>query len=293
MGTPASLYLLNKENKNSSPETLLTTLEKGILIEKVKERLYDITCSNPRNRIIELIFDDEVSNESLKTLDAMVLSPRSNNEEQLEFELNEDSRIAQIIEKGGVIISKGIDLAAYWTAVGIVRGGEKIKNNIKPLEEPTSVPESFDRTLSVAKSTTSSIKKATKAVSQVAEDTLTYVIDKTSGDSLRGKTPVLRSASRASIRILDSLDDAADHILHSAGETASDVIEYRYGNEAAEAAKKGGSAVKNSYKAHRNVRRIGRKSFKKAVGNVTAKRNGVTPSQESKIDKYREPIVVF
>merc|ERR1719420_2312220 len=256
--TPASLYLLNKENKNSSPETLLTTLEKGILIEKVKERLYDITCSNPRNRIIELIFDDEVSNESLKTLDAMVLSPRSNNEEQLEFELNEDSRIAQII----------------------VKGGEKIKNNIKPLEEPTSVPESFDRTLSVAKSTTSSIKKATKAVSQVAEDTLTYVIDKTSGDSLRGKTPVLRSASRASIRILDSLDDAADHILHSAGETASDVIEYRYGNEAAEAAKKGGSAVKNSYKAHRNVRRIGRKSFKKAVGNVTAKRNGVTPSQE-------------
>merc|ERR1712207_125225 len=159
--------------------------------------------------------------------------------------------------------------------IGIVTAGGKLKNNIKPLEEAVVVTENWDRTLSVAKSTTSSIKKATKAVSQMGEDTLTYVIDKTSGDSLRGKTPVLRSASRASIRILDSLDDAADHILHSAGETASDVIEYRYGNEAAEAAKKGGSAVKNSYKAHRNVRRIGRKSFKKAVGNVTAKRNGV------------------
>jgi len=291
--TPASLYLFNKDNENSSPEILLS-LEGDICIEKVKERLYDITCFNDRNRIIELIFDDDVDNESLKTLDAMVLSlQQSNNEQILEYELGENSRIAEMIEQGGVIISKGIDLAAYWTAIGIVKGGQSLKSNIKPLEEAVVVTENWDRTLSVAKSTTSSIKKTTKAVSQVVEDTLTFVIDKTSGDSLKGKTPVLRSASRASIRILDSLDDAADHILSKSGETATDIIEHRYGNEAAEAAKKGGSAVKNSYKAHRNVRRIGRRSVKKAIGNVTAKRNGVIPSEESKIDKYKQPVTVF
>merc|ERR1712207_136738 len=156
--------------------------------------------------------------------------------------------------------------------IGIVKGGQSLKSNIKPLEEAVVVTENWDRTLSVAKSTTSSIKKTTKAVSQVVEDTLTFVIDKTSGDSLKGKTPVLRSASRASIRILDSLDDAADHILSKSGETATDIIEHRYGNEAAEAAKKGGSAVKNSYKAHRNVRRIGRRSVKKAIGNIGTKK---------------------
>jgi hypothetical protein len=290
--TPASLFLLNKDNENSSPE-ILFSLEGDICIEKVKERLYDITCFNDRNKIIELIFDDDVDNESLKTLDAMVLSLQSNNEQTLEYELGENSRVAEIIEKGGVIVSKGIDLAAYWTAIGIVKGGQKLKNSIEPLEEAVVVTENWDKTLSVAKSTSSSIKKSTKAVSQVVEDTLTFVIDKTSGDSLKGKTPVLRSASRASIRILDSLDDAADHILKKSGQTASDIIEHRYGNEATEAAKKGGSALKNSYKAHRSVRRIGRRSVKKAVGNVTAKRNGYVPSEESKIDKYEQPVTVF
>jgi len=69
--TPASLFLLNKDNENSSPE-ILFSLEGDICVEKVKERLYDITCFNDRNKIIELIFDDDVDNESLKTLDAMV-----------------------------------------------------------------------------------------------------------------------------------------------------------------------------------------------------------------------------
>merc|ERR1711933_547772 len=47
--TPASSYLFKKDNENSSPEILLS-LEEDICIEKVKERLYDITFFNDRTR---------------------------------------------------------------------------------------------------------------------------------------------------------------------------------------------------------------------------------------------------
>jgi len=271
-----AIYLQkDAENSRSLFPELLLLLEKDVLIKKVKERLYDITCSSPSKKIIELIFDNEVSDESLHTFDDMVVSLGSN-KQQLEVDPGESSRVAEIIEKGGVIIASGIDLASYWTSVGIVKGGKILKNNIKPLEEPTVVNEKWEKRLSVAKSASSSVKGATKTVAKVAEDTLTYAINKTSGDSFITTKPVVKSTARASIRILDSLDDAADHILSTASDTASDFIEYRYGNEAAEAAKKGGSTVKSSYKAHKNIRKIGRKSVMKAVGNVSAEKNNIT-----------------
>jgi len=260
---------------------------KVVAIKKVRERLYDFTTND---KLVEIYFDNNTtSKETLKLFDQTLVSLGLINDKEIHVDPDneETSKLGEYIEAGGDLICKGIDFSSYWLAIGITSGGKQLKKSITPLDEPTSIDPKWERSLSFASSTSSSVKGATKAISTAAIDTFAYIIDKSMGRSLKSSNPTVKSTARTSIKVIDSLSDAGANILYATADTAAELIEHRYGNDAATCAKHSGNVAKNSYKAQDNIRKIGTKSIIKAVGKVAAKR-----SDGESVDKQTDDEIV-
>merc|ERR1712129_321934 len=81
----------------------------------------------------------------------------------------------------------------------------------------------WERSLSFASSTSSSVKGATKAISTAAIDTFAYIIDKSMGKSLNSGSRTAKSTARASIKVIDTLSDAGANILYATTDTATEL----------------------------------------------------------------------
>merc|ERR1712157_218743 len=158
-------------------------------------------------------------------------------------------------------------------ALGIVVSGKRLKKNTKKLEEPAVIHPIWKKSLSTASSLSSSARSVTKSFSNTAINTFSYIIDKTVGKGLKSGNSTVKSTTRASLKIIDSLSDAGAHVLSATTDTATELVEHRYGSDAAVAATHGGTIAKNSYKATTDMRKVASKSFIKAVGKVAAQRN--------------------
>lgn len=278
-----------KDNVSYALQPLVSFDENKVTIKKVRERLYDFTTND---KLVEMYFDDSTTcKETLKLFDQTLVSLGLINDKEIHVDPDneETSKLGEYIEAGGNLICKGIDFSSYWLGIGITQGGKQLKKSITPLDEPTSIDPKWERSLSFASSTSSSVKGATKVISTAAIDTFTYIIDKSMGKSLNSGSRTAKSTARASIKVIDTLSDAGANILYATTDTATELIEYRYGNDAAICAKHSGNVAKNSYKAQENIRKIGTKSVIKAVGKVAAKRNNV--NRENVVNKTDDEIV--
>merc|ERR1711862_482107 len=94
-------------------------------------------------------------------------------------------------------------------------------------------------------------------------------------------SPAVKISARTSIKVIDTLGDAAGNILYATTDTAKELIEHRYGQNAAVMAQHGGNVAKNSYKAQNNIRKIGSRSIIKAVGKVASKQNNTSRRKSS------------
>jgi len=290
------MLFFRKEMTNAKEQTISYALEplvpfdEQVTIKKVRQGLYDFTTND---KLVEIYFDkDRTTHKSLQAFDEQLVSLRLMDiNEVLRGPNNEEtSKLGSYIETGGNLICAGIDFTSHWLAIGITQGGKQLKKSITPLEEPTSIDPQVERSLSMASTASSSVKGATKAISTIAIDTFAFIIDKSLGRSLKSGDPTVKSTARASIKVIDSFSDACGNILYATTDTASELIEHRYGNDAATCAKHSGTVAKNSYKAHENIRKIGTKSIIKAVGKVVAKRNDVS-RKSGKMDVMKDDIV--
>merc|ERR1712157_326791 len=174
---------------------------------KVRQGLYDFTI--PNEKIVEMNFDEKL----------VVLGLE--NEAIFKYENGESSKVAEYIEKGGSLIAKGIDLGSFWLAIGIEKSGNVIKKNIKPLDKKKSIDPVEEKVPAVNphwKETREDLQKAARVISGVAENTFSFVIDKSIGNGMRSKNPALKSAARVSLKI-DSLGDAGAHLLNTTTNT--------------------------------------------------------------------------
>jgi len=295
--TAPFILFFRKEMPNAKDDTISYALEplisfeqEQVTIKKVRQGLYDFTTND---KLVEIYFDkDNTTQQSLESFDEQLLSLRLMDiDEVLTGPNNEEtSKLGEIIELGGNLICSGIDFTSHWLEIGITKGGKQLKKSITPLEEPTAVDPKVERSLSMASTASSSIKGATKAISTVAIDTFAFIIDKSIGRSLKSGNPTVKSTARASIKVIDSFSEACGNILYATTDTASELIEHRYGNDAATCAKHSGTVAKNSYKAHENIRKIGTKSIIKAVGKVAANRNDVS-RKSGKMDNVGDDLV--
>jgi len=290
------ILFFRKETPNAKEQTIsyalepLVSFDDKVTIKKVRQGLYDFTTNN---KLVEIYFDkDSTTQQSLESFDERLVSLRlmDINEVLTGPNKEETSKLGEYIETGGNLICAGIDFTSHWLAIGITQGGKQLKKSITPLEEPTPIDPKVERSLSMASTASSSVKGATKVISTIAIDTFAFIIDKSIGRSLKSGNPTVKSTARASIKVIDSFSDACGNILYATTDTASELIEHRYGNDAATCAKHSGTFAKNSYKATENIRKIGTKSIIKAVGKVVAKRNDVSRKSD-KMDNMTDDIV--
>merc|ERR1711862_809784 len=222
---------------------------------KVRERLYDFSTDE---KLVEIHFDENTtSKESLENFDGNLVSLGliSEKDIQVDPDSEETSKLGQYIEAGGDLICKGIDFSSYWITIGITKGGKELKKNIKQLDEPTKIDPKWERSFASASNATSSVRGATKAISTTAIDFFSYIIDKSVGRSLKSGCPAVKSTARASMKVIDTFGEAAGNILYATTDTATELIEHRYGQNAATVAQHSGNVAKNSYKAQDNISR--------------------------------------
>lgn len=259
----------------------VSTNTEKVSINKVRERLYDFTTDE---KLVEIHFDENTtSKESLENFDRKLVSLGLISEKNIQVDPDSEktSKLGEYIEAGGNLICKGIDFSSYWITIGITKGGQELKKSIKPLDEPTKIDPKWESSFASASNATSSVRGATKAISTTAIDFFSYIIDKSMGRSLKSGCPAVKSTARASIRVIDTLGDAAGNILYATTDTATELIEHRYGQNAANVAQHGGNVAKNSYKAQDNIRKIGTRSIIKAVGKVAGKQNNISRRKSS------------
>ncbi|KAL4468784.1 hypothetical protein ABPG74_005287 [Tetrahymena malaccensis] len=178
--------------------------------------------------------------------------------------------IAKFIGLGGSFISKGIQVSAGVVHSGIQMTGnffeKKInkKNNIKvndSTKNAIKLIKTFSgRVIQVTSLAASQIINASIKISSMAISAITNKIDKPSAQSQNQSFQYLRDIASASIQttssILDNFDQAADKIAKQINESVTQVVQKKFGDDAAEIVNDGVQVALNVNGAYRNINQL-------------------------------------
>jgi len=194
-------------------------------------------------------------------------------------------RFSELVLKGSTKVSSGLVSTAKFTSKGIKKGGAYLKTKIKKKENPTQISQKTKSTLSKVKASTGAAvvlsRSLVTGVISSASALGTYISAKLSSNSKAQKftrsnyyqkaKEVGRVGIQAAVTIYDGLEESLVILLSSSKEAAVDVVEHRYGEEAAKFAEDGITCVSNAGNVYRSAKQVG---FKKLVKR-TAKETGV------------------
>eukprot|EP00743_Colponemidia_sp_Colp-15_P005669 GILK01006094.1.p1 GENE.GILK01006094.1~~GILK01006094.1.p1 ORF type:complete len:404 (-),score=47.45 GILK01006094.1:34-1245(-) len=207
-------------------------------------------------------------------------------------------RIATGLVTGSAAVATGLIKGASFASVGVKKGAEYLKTKLKKNEKPTQVKPATHANLMKAKSATAMACTVTKALVAGALATAGHMADslansfsqtklgqKFNKSPSSGAVKEVAAAGLVAIGTLwEGMYDAAVILLSSTGNATVDVVDHKYGADAASATKEGLGVVGNVALIQRDVRRLGMKALIRATARKTASNIvGSTP------DSLQEP----
>ncbi|KAL4500651.1 hypothetical protein ABPG72_003075 [Tetrahymena utriculariae] len=198
-----------------------------------------------------------------------LLKQNSQQEESKKNPQNSNS-IAKYIGLGGSFISKGIQVGAGVVHSGIQMTGNFFekqinkKNNIKvndSTKNAIKLIKTFSgRVIQVTSLAASQIINTSIQISSMAISAITNKIDRPSTNTQNQSFQYLREVASASLQatssILDNLDQSADKIGKQINETATQIVQKKFGDDAAEIVNDGVQVALNVNGAYRNINQL-------------------------------------
>jgi len=196
--------------------------------------------------------------------------------------------ISTTVSTGGQFISHGILVGADKLSKHIESGAEKLKGFIDPNETPAQVPDNIKHTLSVAKRVTpllvdisgmlvKSVHTVVKGVGSIAAEQIKQKM-KESNSQVDFEDPKViaaknlgRTTANAIITIWNSLEDAGMVLISSTGKATVNVVNHKYGQEAAKVTADGFSVAQDVVQTGATLKTMGVKGIVKGVAKETTK----------------------
>lgn len=199
--------------------------------------------------------------------------------------------IAKQVQTGADYVVRGVSATAGYASYYINRGGEKIKSNVTPNEQPTNVAPSVQKTIQgvrygthlTVRVSSFLLNKLGSIASSTAKTVAPYIREGTV--SLLSKSGVAGNKSSANgyvdgfctvtgsgiqgfVKINDSLEDAAKQLAKNITEQTVTVADYKYGPSVAKATENGLYSVGNVAVCANNVRHL---KVVRTIAKATAK----------------------
>ncbi|EAR89135.1 senescence-associated protein (macronuclear) [Tetrahymena thermophila SB210] len=230
------------------------------------------------NDEVEMINDQIKNNQSIQEQQLQMKLVQQSQELQQKNSQQEDNKknpqssnsIAKYIGLGGSFISKGIQVGAGVVHSGIQMTGnffeKKIKKN-KDIKVSNSTKNAIKliktfsgRVIEVTSLAASQIINASIKISSMAISAITNKIDGPSAKTQNQSFQYLRGVAQASLQatssILDNLDQAADKIGKQINESVTQVVQKKFGDDAAEIVNDGVQVALNVNGAYRNINQL-------------------------------------
>jgi len=195
--------------------------------------------------------------------------------------------VSTTVSTGGQFISHGILVGADKLSKHIESGAEKLKGMIDPNDTPAQVPDNIKHTLSVAKRVTpllvdisgmlvKSVHTVVKGVGNIAAEQIKAKISTNSQVDLDDPKVIAaknlgRTTAHAIITIWNSLEDAGMILLSSTGKATVNVVDHKYGKEAAKVTADGFSVAQDVVQTGNTLKGLGVKGLVKGVAKETTK----------------------
>lgn len=183
--------------------------------------------------------------------------------------------LAQNVRQAGTAVASGVQTIGDYVGKGIVQVGEWYRSRYPPCEEDVKVSDRTKSRLDRTKKTTETIAKVTTAVAGAVGTAIGSVAHgavstaKRSGVAKEGSSS--RHAARvgkaglvALVEVFDAMHDAGRQVVKQGATETATCVQYRYGDEAAEATNKGMNIAVDAYDVYGAYKSMRTKAMVKA-----------------------------
>eukprot|EP00892_Ulva_mutabilis_P012711 jgi/Ulvmu1/9812/UM056_0053.1 len=183
--------------------------------------------------------------------------------------------LASNMRQAGTAVASGVHTVGEWVGRGIVQAGEWYRSRYAPCEESTKVSDQTKARLDRTKKTTETIAKVTTAVAGAVGTAIGSVAHgavssaKKAGVAKEGSTSrhaaqVGKAGLVALVEVFDAMHDAGRHVVKQGATETATCVQYRYGDEAAEATHKGMHIAVDAYDVYGAYKSMRTKALVKA-----------------------------